>query len=498
MTVEDDGLRHGGRAAHEIPDHLVVVLNGEGHRPLLAEFGKVLGGIGVHDVGMQGQHRDIALMRLVKLRKKRQLLDAGSAIGGPEVDEHRLAPLFMEMEGGAVQTCDAEIRELVAGLAAERRVRRPILGRRYGRSRLRDFRCLRGGSFTLLNVRVEEIIPQQRDAQNGQRSAPGDFLKLLPPGPGIRLIVRGAACGGYQGKLARLQADCLLIADVHAPGTVDALMVAHMPHVHAAVSHARAAAVAAGRVHLHAHDGELAEQAVDRAQRAEEAAKAPVAEHAGKADDQQDDELAGEEDAQHGEVARVVGVCEQEDRALKGARGTDVLAEARQRHAVGNAVPGRNPHDENRQEDEFEPGECAGDAALFQLRRGELVQQLLNQPQGAEPSADRAAEDQPVEHENAEDVEADLFVRRADGVLERAQRAGPDRAGTGITVEAGDAESLRCGRFALVDLALEKALEMGVIKQGAIELYKPSLGRTVGLPPRSFHIIQGQHTPYKF
>ena len=275
-------------------------------------------------------------------------------------------------------------------------------------------------------------------------------------------------------------------------------MVAHMPHVHAAVSHARAAAVAAGRVHLHAHDGELAEQAVDRAQRAEKAAKAPVAEHAGKANDQQDDELAGEEDAQHGEVARVFGVCEQEDRALKGARGTDVLAEARQRHAVGNAVPGRNPHDENRQEDVFEPGERAGDAALFQLRRGELVQQLLNQPQGAEPAADRAPEDQPVEHENAEDVEADLLVRRADGVLERAQRAGSDRAGAGIAVEAGDAESLRCGRFALVDLALEKALEMGVIKQGAIELYKPSLGRTVGLPPGSFHIIQGQHTPYKF
>ena len=29
-------------------------------------------------------------------------------------------------------------------------------------------------------------------------------------------------------------------------------------------------------------------------------------------------------------------------------------------------------------------------------------------------------------------------------------------------------------------------------------LHKPSLGRAVGSPPGSFHIIQGQHTPYKF
>ena len=240
-------------------------------------------------------------------------------------------------------------------------------------------------------------------------------------------------------------------------------MIAHMAHVHAAAAHAGAAVVAAGRVHFHADHGDLAEKAVDRAEGADKAAEAAIAEHAGKADHQHDDELAREEDVQHGEVVCVGRIGQQEDCALKGARRTDVLAEAGHRHAVGNAVPRRNADGKDGEEDVLKIRQGAGNAVLFKLRGRDLMQQLLNKPQRAEPAADGAAQHEAVEHQDTEDVKADLLVCGADGVLQGAQRAGPDSARAGIAVEARHTDALGGRGLALVDLTLEKALDMGIV-----------------------------------
>ena len=164
---------------------------------------------------------------------------------------------------------------------------------------------------------------------------------------------------------------------------------------------------------------------------------------------------------------------------------------------MNNPVPGGNPDDKDPENHIFQVRQRAGCTAFFHLRRGQLVQQLLDQPQRAEPAADRTAEDQSVEHEDAEDVETDLFIRGADRVLQRAQRTGPDRARAGITVEARHTDALGGRGFALVDFTLKEALEVGIIQQRTIKLYEPSLGRAVGNPPGCFTIIQGQHTPYR-
>ena len=497
MTVEDDGLRHGCRAAHEIPDRLIICFNGEGHDPIAAKLSQILHRIIGDNIRVQGQHGDIALMLLVELTKMRQLFDAGAAVSRPEVDEHGLAAGFGQGKGAAVQTFNAEIGELIADLVSERCVARPIHGGR-GRGDLGHDGVLSGSGVLLFDVGIEEIVVQKRRAQHRQGNPPGDLRKALPFRLGIRLVVRTAAGWSFQGKLARFQTDRLLVANVHTLGAVDALMIAHMAHVHPTGADAGAAAVAARGVHLHADQRELAEKAIDRAQRAEKAAEAAIAEHAGETDDQHDDKLACEQNAQHGEVARVTRVGEQHDRALEDSGGADVFAEARQRYAVGYAVPGRDPDGKDREEDVLEPGQRAGHTAFLDLRGRQLVQQLLNEPEGAEPAADRAPEDQAVEHQDTEDVPADLLVGGADGVLQGAQRAGPHRAGAGIAVEAGNTEPLGRGAFALVDLALDKAFDMGVIQQGAVELNEPSLGRAVGGPPGGFYIIQGQHTPYKF
>ena len=268
-----------------------------------------------------------------------------------------------------------------------------------------------------------------------------------------------------------------------------------MAHVHAAAAHAGAAVVAVVLVYPHAHQAEAVEQPVDCAQGAEEAAEAAIAEHTGQADNEHDGELAGEEDAQHAEKARVVGVCQQADGTLKGAGRTDVLAEARNGNIVLEPIPQRNRHNEHGQRDVFQPGQRPRQAVLFQLIGGDLVQQLLDQPQRAEPPADGAAQDNAEKQDDAQHVPARPVARGGQRVLDGAQGAGAHCAGAGVAVEARDAGVLG---LALVDLAVDKALQMRVVQQRAVELDQSPGGGTERRASRILDIIQGQHTPYRF
>ena len=56
-------------------------------------------------------------------------------------------------------------------------------------------------------------------------------------------------------------------------------MVSHVLHVHFALHHTQAAAVASVRVHLHAGQGEAVEETVDCPQRADEPAEGPEQEN---------------------------------------------------------------------------------------------------------------------------------------------------------------------------------------------------------------------------
>ena len=286
------------------------------------------------------------------------------------------------------------------------------------------------------------------------------------------------------------------MADIHALAAVDALVIPHPPHVHAAVPHARAAAVAAAGVYLHADDVEPAEQAVDRPQRTEEAAEAAVAEHAGQADCQHDDELAGEQRAQHAVEGGVDRIGQEPHRALEGARRAEVLAEGRQRKPVAQAVPQGQGDHEHGQDDVFQPGQRPGDRALFELRRRNPVQQLLDQAHRTQPAADRPAQRHTEEQQDAQHVPARPMSGGGQRVLQGTQRTGAHRARTGITVEAGDAGSLRVPG---VDPSVDEALEAGVVQQGRIQLRQPPGRRPVRPPPPGFlRLIQGQHTPYRW
>ena len=122
-------------------------------------------------------------------------------------------------------------------------------------------------------------------------------------------------------------------------------MVTHMANVHAAVSHAGTAAVAAILIHPHPHKAESVEQSVNCAERADETAETAVAENAGKPDDQHDRELPRKEDSQHTKEARICRIGQEADRSFKCSRRTDILAESRHRDIVRKPVPERNSCD---------------------------------------------------------------------------------------------------------------------------------------------------------
>ena len=309
VPVQDNGLRHGGGSAHQIPDHFVVVFHGKWHHPVASVLVQIFLRFLVHDVGMQGQHRDIALMGFVKLTEIRQFLHAGSAVCGPEVDEHGLTAVVGQVELASVQACDREVLELLPDFAALGRGARPVCRSRFlcRRFRLRSNGFI-GGCFRLPDVGVEEVIVGQCRAQDRKRNPPGDLPELFALCFGIGSVVRAAACRRLQGNASGPEADRLLITHIHAFGAVNTLVVAHMPHVHAAAAHTGSAVVAAGGVHLYAHNRDLAEKAVDCAQRTYETAETAVAEHAGQSDDEHDDKLSREQDVQHPEIAGIGGI----------------------------------------------------------------------------------------------------------------------------------------------------------------------------------------------
>ena len=134
-------------------------------------------------------------------------------------------------------------------------------------------------------------------------------------------------------------------------------------------------------------------------------------------------------------------------------------------------VPQRDRHGEHGEQHVLQPGQCAGDAALPDLIGGDLVQQLLDQPQGAEPPADGTPEDDAEEQDDAHNIPAGPVTAGGQGVLDRAQGAGTHSAGAGIAVEARDAGVFG---FSLIDLAGDESFQVRVVQQRAVKLNESS------------------------
>ena len=307
------------------------------------------------------------------------------------------------------------------------------------------------------------------------------------------MLRRGIPLGASEGDLSGLEGDGSGGADVNTLAAVDTLVIAHMADVHGALGRTAAAAGTLGGFHFHAHHSDFGKQAVNRAQGTQEPAEGPVNEHTGQNNDQQDDKFPGKEDAQHGELIAVGGIGQQSNGALKGARRAYVLAERRNWIAL-HGVPKGNRKGKDGQNHVFQVAEHMGDTAFFDLKRGDLVHQLLQQPQGAQIAADGAAQGDAIKHQNAQHVHRRAAAGGGDGVLQRAQGTRPHGPGAGIAVKARHAYAFG---LAGKDLSGDITLQIGVVKKGGIKLNQSALGGQM-IPNPAGEPTQGRYTPYRY
>lgn len=131
------------------------------------------------------------------------------------------------------------------------------------------------------------------------------------------------------------------------------------------------------------------------------------------------------------------------------------------------------------------------------------MEQLLDQPEGAEEAADGAPQQESEQDEDAEHIRKGGGLRACQRVLQGTQGTGSHGSGARVAVQSGDTQIFG---VACVYLAGGKAFEVRVVEQGGIDLYQSPLGRLVAVEPTAQAflmmlidlIIQDRYTPYKF
>ena len=199
-----------------------------------------------------------------------------------------------------------------------------------------------------------------------------------------------------------MHSACRTGIDAHA--AADTLgVVGRFRHVH--VHLADLCAFAAGDafivIHLHLEEGNLIEQRVERAQRAQPLAKRPVEQYAQHDHRQQDAELPGEKLAERRPDA---GVGKREgDRPLQHTLRAEILAEEGVAHAHVVHHQYRQQNDHHQQNCVFQISQ-GFELLCGKLFHGDIVQQLLQPAEGAEKTADEAPQQNAQQNEKARDI----------------------------------------------------------------------------------------------
>ena len=265
-----------------------------------------------------------------------------------------------------------------------------------------------------------------------------------------------------------------------------------MVDIQLAVADTEAALGALGFLNTHTKEGNLVEQTIQTAQGAQKPAEEPEDEDAAQEDADHQQELPGEQGTQHGEITGVDLVGKEADTAFQSAGRTDVLAESGQGN-VPESIHDGDDKDKEHQNHIFQIRQQPGDGSLLHLRRGDLIQQLLNQTKGADPAADHTAEENAVQQQDAADI-IDGTVVSGEGTLQRTQGTGTHSTGTGIAVDTGCADDLA---VTLIDTAGNEALQVGIQQKTEVQLHDFALGGQIFLNgiahishPNPMHSVQ--------
>ena len=110
------------------------------------------------------------------------------------------------------------------------------------------------------------------------------------------------------------------------------------------------------------------------------------------------------------------------------------------------------------------------------------MEQLLKEAKWAQKAADGSSQQSAKENQKAQDIIWKPELEPRQEALQTSDGAGAHGAGTGIAVQAGNANGFSCP---LIDFSGKEAFQIGVTQEGGNRLNgKPSL-------------IQFPHTPYR-
>ena len=198
---------------------------------------------------------------------------------------------------------------------------------------------------------MRPVIPNCAD-QYGQEDHRGEKPQYPAAGLDCPFV-------GTQHCLPAFKTNGLGWADIDTFAAADAFMIRDMADIHLAMIYALAAADTLAVFHSDTEEGELVEQAVNGAQRAQEPAEHPEDKYRSSEQAYKQQEFPGKQGAQHGKVALVHGVGQQRNAALQGACGTDVLAERGQWDIAQGIENGDDEHKKD-QDHIFSKGENPG------------------------------------------------------------------------------------------------------------------------------------------
>ena len=172
-------------------------------------------------------------------------------------------------------------------------------------------------------------------------------------------------------------------------------------------------------------------------------------------------------------------MSEQGARPLESPRRADVLAEGRHREPRNEPHENRNGNDEHDKENVFEIGKGPCHPAFSDFPGRKLVQKLLDEPERADPAADRPPQDEAKQHQRADNIEKRPPRHGRERILKGSERAGADRARAGIAVKPRHADLLAAPG---VDIPSDEAFHVRIVENCAVKLHEASSGGPYSLP----------------
>ena len=217
------------------------------------------------------------------------------------------------------------------------------------------------------------------------------------------------------------------------------------------------------------YQAEPVEPAVDGPQRAQVLAERTVGLDRQQDDSQQNPQLPQEQPARL--AAQGAVGAEQGDGSQQGSGGTQKFAKRRD---LGKSAPqkhGAGKHQQNQHRVLSIFQDVVVGQALSFFEDGDFVQEVLYQPEGAQPAADKAPQQAAEEEEEAQGRERDVKAPLIQQRLERPDGAGADGTGAGVAVQPRDTGVFQT---ATVDLPVEKAIQIAVCYNGKQQLHRQS------------------------